>query len=204
MYCFSRPLPSLESPQLEFLTPTEDIAVPVKQEEIQLKQQTEEKTSDIPPVIVVKKPVDLPVSFKEKPEPTQQPEYPESTQSTQVVIEEEANKLQLSDQIKKEQQPTEEFSDPKQQTVASSEVLDGSSEPELRKSIEKLPEATGYEKQDPIKKTALLEAEATLIIELLEEKTVQGQLEGPFDLLAEDSAVTETVQHPGEELPGSG
>lgn len=173
----------------------------MKQEEIQPQQLTGEKTSDIPPVNVVKKPVDLPVSLKEKPEPTQQPE---STHSTQVVIEEEAKKLELSDQIKKEQQPTEEFSDPKQQTVTSSEVLGGSSEPELRKSTEKLPEATGYEKQDPIKKTALLEAEATLIIELPEEKTVQGQLEEPFDLLAEDSAVTETVQHPGEELPGSG
>lgn len=200
MYYFPRPLPSLESPQLEFVTPTEDIAVPLKQEP---QQQTEEKTSDIPPVNVVEKPVDLPVSLKEKPEPTQQPEYPESTQST-VVIEEEAKKFELSDQIKKEQQPTEEFSDPNWQTVTSSEVLDGSSEPDLRTCTEKLPEATGYEKQDPIKKTALLEAEAILIVDLPEEKTVQGQLEEPFDLLAKDSAVTETVQHRGEELPGSG
>ncbi|KAM3606487.1 uncharacterized protein V6R79_017268 [Siganus canaliculatus] len=52
-----RPLPSLESPQLEFLTPTEEIAAPLREEEIPPPEQA----AEIPPL---KKPVDLPKPLK--------------------------------------------------------------------------------------------------------------------------------------------
>ncbi|KAG7230001.1 hypothetical protein INR49_009721, partial [Caranx melampygus] len=100
-----RPLPSLESPQLEFHTPTEEIAAPLTQEEIPPPEQAAEKTTEIPPL--VKKPVDLPEPLKKSadlPEPTQQVvELSEPTQSTRE---------ELSEPTKKEEEPSGELPEP--------------------------------------------------------------------------------------------
>ncbi|XP_050932635.1 uncharacterized protein LOC127138919 [Lates calcarifer] len=84
----TRPLPSLESPQLEFLTPTEEVATSLRQEEIPSPEQAAEKTAEIPPPTPVKKPVDLPEPLKksaELPEPTQRTvEFSKPTQSTKI------------------------------------------------------------------------------------------------------------------------
>uniref|UniRef100_A0A3P8VVT2 Titin homolog n=2 Tax=Cynoglossus semilaevis TaxID=244447 RepID=A0A3P8VVT2_CYNSE len=73
-----RALPSLESPQLQFLTPSEDQAAPKRQEEV----PTPEVTTTIPPINVLKKPVDLPQPLRkcvDLPEPRQQTVPPQGT-----------------------------------------------------------------------------------------------------------------------------
>lgn len=75
---FLRALPSLESPQLQFLTPSEDQAAPKRQEEV----PTPEVTTTIPPINVLKKPVDLPQPLRkcvDLPEPRQQTVPPQGT-----------------------------------------------------------------------------------------------------------------------------
>ncbi|XP_010779900.1 uncharacterized protein isoform X2 [Notothenia coriiceps] len=76
-----RPFPSLESPQLEFLTPAEEIAAPPKEDEIPPPAQAVEKTTEIPPLNLEKKPVDLPEPLKKPvdlPEPLKKPvDFPE-------------------------------------------------------------------------------------------------------------------------------
>ncbi|XP_034082613.1 uncharacterized protein LOC117552951 isoform X7 [Gymnodraco acuticeps] len=71
-----RPFPFLESPQLEFLTPAEEIAAPPKEDEIPPPAQAVEKTTEIPPLNLEKKPVDLPEPLKKPvdfPEPLKKP-----------------------------------------------------------------------------------------------------------------------------------
>ncbi|XP_041644626.1 titin homolog isoform X4 [Cheilinus undulatus] len=85
----SRRLPSLESPQQEFLTPTEEIDAPLKQPE---SPQLEEKTTtEISPL---KKPVDLPEPLKKT------TELLEPRQSTKVELQEETLKVTPPEQIK--------------------------------------------------------------------------------------------------------
>ncbi|XP_034407330.1 uncharacterized protein LOC117743700, partial [Cyclopterus lumpus] len=83
----SRPLPSLESPQ-GFLTPTEEIASPLRQEDLRPPDRAPEKTTEIPPLNLVKKPVDLPEPLKT---PAELPEPPQQT----VEFSEEAYKVEL-------------------------------------------------------------------------------------------------------------
>ncbi|KAI4812361.1 hypothetical protein KUCAC02_023759, partial [Chaenocephalus aceratus] len=71
-----RPFPSRESPQLEFLTPAEEIAAAPKEDQIPPPAQAVEKTTEIPPLNLEKKPVDLPEPFKKPvdlPEPLKKP-----------------------------------------------------------------------------------------------------------------------------------
>ncbi|XP_068424187.1 microtubule-associated protein futsch isoform X4 [Clinocottus analis] len=85
----SRPLPSLESPQLEFHTPTEEIAAPLRQEEIRPPDAAAVKTTEIPPLNLVKKPVDLPEPLKTT------AELLEPTRSPGVELPEEVKKVEL-------------------------------------------------------------------------------------------------------------
>ncbi|XP_078128618.1 uncharacterized protein tacc2 isoform X3 [Sander vitreus] len=204
----SRPLPSLESPQLEFLTPTEEIAAPLRQEEIPPPEQAAEKTTEIPPLNLVKKPVDLPEPLKktvELPEPTQQTvELPEPTQQT-VELPEETKKVELLEPTKKE----EELPEPKREPVTSLEIVKGLAElQEPTKSTKELPEPTNNEVELPEPtKTTTEEPEKKLISELPEElveKPVEIPAEEPLKVPAEETAATETVQDPAEELQDSG
>ncbi|XP_042357770.1 titin isoform X2 [Plectropomus leopardus] len=90
----SRPLPSLESPQLEFHTPTEEIAAPQRQEETPPPERATEKTTEIPPPNLVKKPVDLPKPLKKT------TELLEPAQSTKEELLEETKKVELLEEIK--------------------------------------------------------------------------------------------------------
>ncbi|XP_035518809.1 uncharacterized protein tacc2 isoform X3 [Morone saxatilis] len=207
----SRPLPSLESPQLEFITPTDEIAAPLRQEDIPPSEQAAEKTPEIPPLNLVKKPVELPEPLKktaELPEPTHQiVEHPEPTQSTKVELQEETKKVELSVPTKKEE-PLEEFPEPKRQPVTSSETADEPAEPlEPTKSTLEFPEPPKNEEPEPTKTTTEpQEPEKKLISELPEEpveKPVEVPPEEPFKVPAEEPAVTETVQGPAKELKDS-
>ncbi|XP_026164388.1 uncharacterized protein tacc2 isoform X2 [Mastacembelus armatus] len=100
-----RPFPSLESPQLEFVTPTEEIVAPLRQEEIPPLEQATERTTESQSPHFGKKPVDLPEPLKkpaEFPEPTQQKaEISKLTQSTNVELSGEAKKVELLEETKK-------------------------------------------------------------------------------------------------------
>lgn len=204
MHCFSRPLPSLESPQLEFLTPTEELAVPLRQEEIPSPERASEKTAEIPLLNLVKKPVDLPESLKftaEFPESTQQTVgHTEATQTAKVELPKETNKVELSDPIKKEEHSPEKLPEPKIEPVTSSEVVEEAAELiEPTQSTEKFPEPpittkTTTDPQEPQK----------LISELPEQKPVESPPEVALNVPAEEAAVTETVQDPAKELQDSG
>ncbi|XP_008281687.1 microtubule-associated protein futsch isoform X2 [Stegastes partitus] len=215
----SRPLPSLESPQLEFLTPTEEVAVPLTQEEIPPPEQAAEKTTEIQPRNLLKKPVDLPEPLKKTtdlPEPTQQTgELYKPTQSTKVEFLEEANKGELSEPTKKEEEPPYEFPEEKKPITSleeAAEILESTKRPE------EIPEPTknGAESVEPTKNeepeptqatTETIQPEEELISELTEEqeeKPVEIPPVEPFTVPAEKTAVTETVQDPAEELQDSG
>ncbi|XP_027132615.1 transforming acidic coiled-coil-containing protein 2 isoform X3 [Larimichthys crocea] len=195
------PLPSLESPQLEFLTPTEEIAAPLKQEEIPSLEQAAEKATEIPPRNLVTKPVDLPEPLKKTADlldPTQSTvEHREPTQSTKVELPEETKKVELPEPTKKEEERPEELPEPKRQPVASSELTE---EPakllEPTKSTLQLPEPLKNEEPGPTKTTTeSVEPEKKLPEEPVEKP------EEPFKVPAEKTA--ETIQDPVEELQDS-
>ncbi|XP_032396994.1 uncharacterized protein tacc2 isoform X4 [Etheostoma spectabile] len=198
----SRPLPSLESPQLEFLTPTEEIAAPLRQEEIPPPERAAAKTTEIPPPNLVKKPVDLP-------EPLQKTaELPEPTLQT-VEFPEETKKVELLEPSKKEEEPPVELPEPKREPVTASQIEKELTElQEPTKITKELPEPTNNEvefpeptenKEPEPTKTETEEPEKELISELPEE-----QVEKPVEIPAEETAATETVQYPAEELQDSG
>ncbi|TDH01112.1 hypothetical protein EPR50_G00176890 [Perca flavescens] len=226
----SRPLPSLESPQLEFLTPTEEIAAPLRQEEIPPPGRAAEKTTEIPPLNLVKKPVDLPEPLKktvelpeptphtvELPEPTTQTvELPEPTPQT-VELPEETKKVELLEPTKKEEEPPEELPEPKREPVTSSEIVKELADlQEPTTSIKELPEPTNNEvefpeptqnKEPEPTKTTTEEPEKKLTSELPEElveKPVEIPAEEPLKVPTEETAATESVQDPAEELQDSG
>ncbi|KAG8000011.1 hypothetical protein GBF38_002131 [Nibea albiflora] len=196
-----RPLPSLESPQLEFLTPTEEIAAPLRQEEIPSLEQAAEKATEIPPRNLVTKPVDLPEPLKKTAdllEPTQPTvEHREPTQSTKVELPEETKKVELPGPTKKAEEPPEELPEPKREPVASSEIAE---EPvkllEPTKSTLQLPEPLKNEEPEPTKTpTESVEPEKKLPEEPVEKP------EEPLKEPAEKTA--ETIQDPVEERQDS-
>ncbi|XP_040906463.1 uncharacterized protein tacc2 isoform X4 [Toxotes jaculatrix] len=201
----SRVLPSLESPQLEFLTPTEELAASLRQEEIpppqQAAEKTAEKTTETPPPNLGTRPVDLPEPLKkseELSEPTQQTiELSDPTQST---------KTELSEPTKKEEEPPEELPEPKGEPVTSPETVQEPAEfLEPEKSTEELPEPTKNEEPTKVT-TEPPEPEKKLISEVPEdlvEKPVEIPPEEPFKEPAEETAVTETVQDSAEDLQDS-
>ncbi|XP_026210005.1 uncharacterized protein tacc2 isoform X2 [Anabas testudineus] len=211
----SRPLPSLESPQQEFLTPTEEIAAPLTQEDVPPLEQATETTVEIPSLHCVKKPVDLREPLKKSSEllePTQQTvELTQPTQSTEAELPVETEKAEISEPSKIEETPLEEPPpEPKQKSDSSSEIVEEPTWlPELTKSTE-VPELTSNEAQFPIstkteepEPAEPLESETKLIREVVEQP-VEIPLEEPLNVPAEESAVTETVQEPAEELQDSG
>ncbi|XP_070697743.1 transforming acidic coiled-coil-containing protein 2 isoform X3 [Pempheris klunzingeri] len=175
-----RPLPSLESPQQEFLTPTEEIAAPLTQEEIPL-------SAEISPLKPPKKPVDLPEPLKttaELLEPAQKP--PEPPQST---------KVEPPEPPKTEEEPLEEPPEPKGEPVIPVDIVEepaGLLQPS--ESTAEFPEPAKNEEPEPTKATAEPPgAEKKLIGELPEEQIPPEQPLG-----------AEAVQDPAEELQDSG
>ncbi|XP_047458215.1 mucin-17 isoform X4 [Mugil cephalus] len=210
----SRPLPSLESPQLEFLTPTEDCAPP-RQEEIPPEVQAAEETTEIPSLNLPKKPVDLPLPLKKAadlPEPTRKAaELHEPEQSTKVELPEVEIKTELSGANEKEEEPPEEFKEPVSSTEASeeqAEVFEPTKRTEeipepTENEIESLEEPTKDEEPEAAKTTTEPpQPENKLVSELPEELVeIPAQIPPvePFQVPAEKTAVTETVEIPTAE-----
>ncbi|XP_069001077.1 microtubule-associated protein futsch [Embiotoca jacksoni] len=217
----SRPLPSLESPQLEFLTPPEEIVAPLRHEEIPPPEQAAEKTAEIPSLNVVKKPVDLPeplIKTSDLLEPRQQAaELYRTTQSTKVEFPQETGKVELSEPTKKEEAPPDEFPELKETPVTSTEVAEEQVEvSEPPKETEEIPEPTENEvepieptkDEEPEPEPEKLTAESLEPEKELKEEVVEKPEEIPpvdtFEVPAENAAVTETVQDPPAELHDSG
>nr|XP_020458885.1 uncharacterized protein LOC109961923 isoform X9 [Monopterus albus] len=193
----SRPLPSLESPQLECLKPTDNTAAPLRQEEIPVLQQAAEQA-------------DLPEPLKksaELQEPTQQTTEPsDPTQSTKAELSLETKNVELSEPTKEEQELPEEHPEPKREPITSSEIVEepagilkptkSTGKPQELTTYEvEVPEPTKNEDPEPTQTTTESQgAEKKLISEL------PGELvEKPVGIPA-----PETVQGPAEELWDSG
>ncbi|XP_076599308.1 transforming acidic coiled-coil-containing protein 2 isoform X16 [Chaetodon auriga] len=199
------PLPSLESPQLEFLTPTEEVVAPLRQEDIPPPEQVAENTTEIPPSNLVKKPLDLPEPLEktaELLEPAQHTvQHPEPIQSTNIDLPEETKKVELLEPTKKEEEPPEELPEPAGEPETSSEIAEEPAElPEPARSIEELPEPIKNEEPEPAKTTTeALEPEKKLISELPEEV-----VEKPAEVPHEEPFKAETDQDPADVLQDSG
>ncbi|XP_077960220.1 uncharacterized protein tacc2 isoform X8 [Gasterosteus aculeatus] len=128
----SRPLPSLESPQLEFLTPTEEPAAPWRQEEIHPPDRAADNTTETPALNILKKPVDLPKPLKKT------AELLEPTRSTKAVFLEEAVKVELP----KAPQQTVELPEPTQGTRVEVPEEDRVELPKAPQQTVELPEPT--------------------------------------------------------------
>ncbi|XP_077960241.1 transforming acidic coiled-coil-containing protein 2 isoform X28 [Gasterosteus aculeatus] len=126
------PLPSLESPQLEFLTPTEEPAAPWRQEEIHPPDRAADNTTETPALNILKKPVDLPKPLKKT------AELLEPTRSTKAVFLEEAVKVELP----KAPQQTVELPEPTQGTRVEVPEEDRVELPKAPQQTVELPEPT--------------------------------------------------------------
>ncbi|XP_054456741.1 transforming acidic coiled-coil-containing protein 2 [Anoplopoma fimbria] len=196
------PLPSLESPQLEFLTPTEEIAAPLRQEEIQPPDRAAEKTTEIPPLNLLKKPVDLPKPLKKT------TELLEPTRSKKVELPEELKKVELPEEAKKVELPEEakkvELQKATQQTVELPEEVKKVELPEEAKKVE-LQKATQQtvELPEEVKKVELQKATQQTVE--LPEEVKKVELPEEAKKVELQKATQQTVELPEEvkkvELP---
>lgn len=213
------PFPSLESPQQEFLTPTEEIAAPVRQEKTPPPELAAEETAEIPPVNLVKKPVDLPRPLKKAGDLLESAhevaELSKPPQSIKVE-EEETTKAELPETAKKEEEEhPDEVQEPNRKQVTSIEVVN---EEQARERTDEIPEPTAndselveptkYEEPETTKSTTESpQSEEKPVSELpveLVEKPLDIQPVEPAEVLAEETAATEAVQDPAAELRDSG
>lgn len=182
-------LPSLESPQLDFHSPTEEVVVSPKHEEIPSQHDAAEKISDVLETL----------------KPTEQlPELPQPNQGTKGELQTERNESELTGWIKNDYLPAEGRSDVQQHTTATSKVVEDA--PELKPPLtdrENILEALAHEKQEPPKTRELFDLEKTVTIELPEEKVVDATAEEPFKVLPEETTVSEAYQDPSQVLPSS-
>ncbi|KAF7663898.1 hypothetical protein LDENG_00197260 [Lucifuga dentata] len=182
----SRPLPSLESPQLQFATPTEEIAAPLSHEENppQTEQPAENKT-EISAAELVKKPVDLQEATKkttELLEETKQVELPDPTQKT----------------VEQPEFTKREAPEPKKEPAELQEAAKKVETPlEPTKNEVELPEATN-ENLEEVKRQISEQPED------LVEKPTGSPPEEPFKEPAGETPVKDTVQDPPEEQQDSG
>ncbi|KAM9364681.1 transforming acidic coiled-coil-containing protein 2 isoform 2-T2 [Pholidichthys leucotaenia] len=194
------PLPSLESPQLEFLTPTEEVAASLKQEVSPPLEHAAEKIAETP-----KKPVDLPKPLKKTADllgPTKPTiELHKPTLSTKVEIPENFKKAEeLPDELPELKWYSEP--EPKLQPIRT-EVI-----PNATSNKVKLVEPREDEKPEPPKETTkTLEPEEKPVSgpsSKLVEKTGEIPPVEPIKVPVVESAVTEAVQEPADGLQDRG
>lgn len=220
LYCFfPRPFPSLESPQQEFLTPTEEIAAPL----------SEEKTPPSEPAVeefpLLKKPVDLPRPLKKATDllesTPQKLELFKPSQSIKVEFSAETKSAELSEAAREgEEELQDEFQKPNRKQVPSTEIVNEEQVEVVqpRQRAEEIPEPIANETEllEPTKDeepetakttTESLQSEEELVSELpvepVEKPLAIQPVEQP-DVLAERTAVTEAAQDPAAELQDSG
>ncbi|KAK5612282.1 hypothetical protein CRENBAI_016270 [Crenichthys baileyi] len=202
-----RPLPSLESPQVEFLTPTEEIAAPLRPEEaIPPPEEAEEKTARSSCLSTVKRPVDLP-------KPLEKVDLPEPTKHTADLT----TKAELPEESSKEPKPVEPESSPKFSKSDRKPVEEAAEQTALLKSAqeaEEIPEPTrnevetrGTENLEDLQPTKPREEtvqQEQQLSEKPEEKPTEVPPVEPFKVLAENTEVPEPVEDPSTELQDCG
>ncbi|XP_047208001.1 uncharacterized protein tacc2 isoform X11 [Girardinichthys multiradiatus] len=202
-----RPLPSLESPQVEFLTPTEEIAAPLRPEEaIPPPEEAEEKTAQSSCLSTVKRPVDLP-------KPLEKVDLPEPTKHTADLT----TKAELLEESSKKPKPLEPESSPKFSKSDRKPVEEAAEQTALLKSAqeaEEIPEPTrndvetgGTENLEDLQRTKprveTVQQEQQLSEEPEEKPTEVLPVE-PFKVLAENTEVPEPVEDPSTALQDCG
>ncbi|XP_078016744.1 uncharacterized protein tacc2 isoform X2 [Epinephelus lanceolatus] len=202
--------PSEETKKVELLEETRKVGPSEETKKVELLEETRkvepsEETKKVEPSEETKK-VEPPEPTKTEEEPPT--ELPEPAQSTKVDLPEETKKVEPSGPTKKEELP-EELTEPKREPVTSSEAAKEPAElPEPTKSTEELQEPTENEEPEPTKTTSDPPAAEKKLTseppEVLVDKPVEISPEEPFKVPAGETAVTETVQHPAEELQDSG
>ncbi|XP_070398441.1 microtubule-associated protein futsch isoform X6 [Nothobranchius furzeri] len=186
-----RPLPSLEPPQLEFLTPTEDIAAPLI---LPSEQGAENATSPSP----VKRPVDLPEPLEriaDPPKPSQlAAELPKPMQSPRAQLSEE------TEQKAKAEPFPDQFPESDEKLLEEKEEQVEALKP--TKVVERIPESGSAEDLLPERSTCA-EQEEEKLREEQGEKPADGP---PVEILTETSEVTGDpstgLQHCGSSLTG--
>ncbi|XP_029963186.1 transforming acidic coiled-coil-containing protein 2 isoform X2 [Salarias fasciatus] len=205
------PLPSLDSPQQEFLTPTEEIAAPQRPEEI--SPSPPEPVAEIPAPNIVTKPVDLPEPLKKsadlltelhKPAQELPEEFPEQTEPDE-----------LPEPVEKEEEPAEVAEVFINKVASAEEAGEQSKVLEPATSAEKIPAenevepAKDDEPQPELKDTTAetLQPDEKLVNEEQEELVIKNEAIPSvehFTAPAEQTVVSETVQGPAAELQDSG
>ncbi|XP_072247317.1 uncharacterized protein tacc2 [Leuresthes tenuis] len=209
----SRLLPSLESPDQEFLTPTEETAAPLRQEEeFPPLEQAAKKTIESQSLNILKRPVDLPEPLEkiEFPKPIQPiAELSKPTQSTKAEFSEEATKKGEPSEPTKTEAPVDEFPESERKSVGvakdQAEVLQPS------KEIEGISEPTKNEvesqepiqNQEPQPKKTIVEQQEKKLPEDLEVQPVEDSPVEAFKVPTERTEVTKAVQDPPAELQDS-
>lgn len=191
----------------------------MRQEKTPPPELAAEETAEIPPVNLVKKPVDLPRPLKKAGDLLESAheiaELSKPLQSIKVE-EEETTKAELPEATKKEEEEhPDEVQEPKRKQVTSTEVVN---EEQARERIDEIPEPTAndnelvepakYEEPETTKPTTESpQSEEKPVSELpveLVEKPLDIQPVEPAEVLAEETAATEAVQDPAAELRDSG
>ncbi|CAG6017539.1 unnamed protein product [Menidia menidia] len=215
----SRPLPSLESPQQEFLTPTDEISAPLRQEEeLPPLEQAAEKTTASQSLNILNRPVDLPEPL-EKTVAFSKPTH----LIAQLSISSQSTKAEFSEEAPKEGEP----SDPTQTEVPvvpevpqsgrkPNEEAEGAKEEaeflQPSKQFEGILEKTNSEvksqdpaqnEQSPKKSIAEPVQQEKKRLEKPEEKPVEDAHVESSIVLTETTDVTDIVQDPPVELQDS-
>uniref|UniRef100_A0A1A8SPG1 Transforming, acidic coiled-coil containing protein 2 n=1 Tax=Nothobranchius rachovii TaxID=451742 RepID=A0A1A8SPG1_9TELE len=169
------PLPSLEPPQLEFLTPTEDIAAPLI---LPSEQGAENATSPSP----VKRPVDLPEPLERiagPPKPSQlAAELPKPMQSPRAQLSEE------TEQKAKAEPFPDQFPESDEKLLEEKEEQAEALKP--TKVVERIPESGSAEDLLPERSTCVEQEEE----KLREEQGEKPADVPPVEILTETSEVT--------------
>ncbi|KAM4730396.1 transforming acidic coiled-coil-containing protein 2 isoform 3-T4 [Anableps anableps] len=201
------PLPSLEFPHVEFVTPTEEIAAPLRSEEvIPPPEEAEEKTAQSSCLSAVKRPVDLP-------KPLEKVDLPEPIKHTADLT----TKAELPEESSKKAKPLEQESSQKFSKSDRKSVLEAGEQAELFKPAqepEEIPvparnevetrKAASLEDLQPNKPRTETVQQERQFLEEVEEKPSEVPPVEPFCVPAEKAEVPEPVEDPSTELQDSG
>ncbi|XP_016524018.1 transforming acidic coiled-coil-containing protein 2 isoform X14 [Poecilia formosa] len=197
------PLPSLESPQVEFVTPTEEIPSALISDEVILPQEeAEENTAQSSCQSAVKRPNDLP-------KPLEKVDLPEPIKySTDLTSKAELPRESSKTTKPLEQESSQKLFDRKSVATEHTELLQPAQETEeilvpARNEVE-IRETSNLEDLQPNEPRAETVQQQQQLLEEPEEKPIEVPPVEPFRVPAEKTEVPETVEHPSTELQDSG
>uniref|UniRef100_A0A3P9N6L6 Uncharacterized LOC103477205 n=1 Tax=Poecilia reticulata TaxID=8081 RepID=A0A3P9N6L6_POERE len=198
-----RPFPSLESPQVEFVTPTEEIPSALISDEVILPpEDAEENTAQSSCQSAVKRPNDLP-------KPLEKVDLPEPIQySTDLTSKAELPRESSTTTKPLEQESSQKLFDRKSVATEHTELLQPAQETEeilvpTRNEVE-VRETPNLEDLQPNEQRAETVQQQQQLLEEPEEKPIKVPPVEPFRVPVEKTEVPETVKHLSTELQDSG